>query len=248
MTSEEREEERGGANGSSRLGLLAGLVAAFVAILAVVAAVVRDGLPESFWEIVLLDAIFVGGVAVFALLGNQYLAFTGRRTFLRGHSGLALLLVVVGFMAIAGALSAVGSTAEQRPVRGSARYAEQLRSIFGELRRAGALAYGTPAAVSRRGAYSRSARELGEAYGEASAELSAVRVGRDDVTLHWRLVNRLGEVGDAYLNLGQVVGAGSARGAEVDSAQDAVGAAMGRLRRAEGELAHHGYRIVFPDG
>lgn len=221
-------------------------VAAFIAVLSFLYALART--PETPAEIVLADAIFVASVSILVYRIETHLDSKGHRTLFRERPALALAFVALALGAIAGILAELASSDDKPVVPAIVIYERQVQEILGPLRETSAHAFKEPASRSNPNLYAKSARELSEAFDEASKVLAGVSPPRSgDHAQHSLLVVRLSVVGEAYARLGTVVEEGSTS-SNIATAEARVQDAINDLREVEETLNRRGYRISLASG
>lgn len=201
-----------------------------------------EGLPDTWVEIALADAIFVALASILVYRIEVHLDSKGNWTLFMERPALALTLAAVALGAIAGTLAELASSADDPPVKPALLiYEKQLQAeVFGPLREASADAFESRASLDDPDLYAKNARELSEAYLLASEVLDGIEPPRlGDQGLHSFLVARLRAVGKAYAQLRTAV-AGSAKTA---TAEANVQKASENLWEAEIRLGQSGYSI-----
>jgi hypothetical protein len=225
-------------------GWVATTLAALGALGGFIFGLAGDGMPTSFWPIVLIDALFVVLLSAFVVSLDRVRVALGWRAWLRGTVPV-LLVAIIPFAVAAGVFAGYASRhRDPPPVRTSSVYAKQLRIEMRKLQRAAGAATFVEAATPKE--YAREAAGLSTTYARVSSDLRGLHVTGPTRAGNDRLVQRLAVLGAAYGHLAQVVGARSSSDAETASARDQVSAALNGVRAAEQGLDRLGYRLVLP--
>jgi hypothetical protein len=219
---------------------LAGTLAALSSLGAFVYTLGENGMPISFWPIVLESALFVVFLTGFTVSLDRVRAALGRQPWLRNANSV-LLLTLIPFALAVGVFAGHASSQAKPAAIVSSAYAKQLRKEMVKLREmTGAVSL---SAASTPALYAREARELGRVYGRVRTGLSGLHVDARDQTAHRGLVRALATLSAAYRHLAKVVGRRSSSVREVKFARGQVQEAMKGVRSAEQALKDLGYRL-----